>query len=117
TRIYNIWHFLCVFVIWTSYSPINEHRTFSDTSLAIAVVPMIFLFFQVGYLPTSPSRLLQCPMSWNARSFSLRSKNSHDLPVLRTRLRGGGTGLPETKGKGLKEIDEIFDGDELLSGT
>jgi MFS family permease len=135
---------LVVFVIWTICSAINEQRNFSDHSLAIAVVAMIFLF-QVGYQPFA---IATVPYVVECSLFSLRSKTAMIFQfcgytasfftgyvnpiamdnigwryyivacvVLAVECAFAWWYLPETKGKGLEEIGEIFDGDELLTGT
>ncbi|RAO72398.1 uncharacterized protein BHQ10_008410 [Talaromyces amestolkiae] len=135
---------LVVFVVWTICSALNEQRNFSDHSLAIAVVAMIFLF-QVGYQPFA---IATVPYVVECSLFSLRSKTAMIFQfcgytasfftgyvnpiamdsigwryyivacvVLAVECAFAWWYLPETKGKGLEEIGEIFDGDELLTGT
>ncbi|GAM34948.1 hypothetical protein TCE0_015r02869 [Talaromyces pinophilus] len=135
---------LVVFVIWTICSALNEQRNFSDRSLAIAVVAMIFLF-QVGYQPFA---IATVPYVVECSLFSLRSKTAMIFQfcgytasfftgyvnpiamdsigwryyivacvVLAIECAFAWWYLPETKGKGLEEIGEIFDGDELVTGT
>lgn len=135
---------LVVFVVWTICSALNEQKGFSDRSLAIAVVAMIFLF-QVGYQPFA---IATVPYVVECSLFSLRSKTAMIFQfcgytasfftgyvnpiamdsigwryyivacvILAVECAFAWWYLPETKGKGLEEIGEIFDGDELLTGT
>ncbi|KAG5770224.1 hypothetical protein H9Q72_002798 [Fusarium xylarioides] len=135
---------LVVFVVWTICSALNEERHFSDRPLALAVVAMIFLF-QVGYQPFAISTVpyvVECSL-YSLRSktamifqfcgYSASFFTGYVNPVALDRIGWryyifacavlgvecvfAWWYLPETKGKGLEEIGQIFDGDELLTGT
>lgn len=137
--------FMClVFVIWTICSALNEQRNFQDKPLAIAVVAMIFLF-QVGYQPFAVSTVpyvVECSLfslrSKTAMIFQFCGYTASfftgyvnpiaidsigwkyyivAVAVLAFEVAFAVWLLPETKGKSLEEIGEIFDGDELLSGA
>ncbi|KAI3584087.1 general substrate transporter [Fusarium oxysporum f. sp. albedinis] len=135
---------LVVFIVWTICSALNEERHFSDRPLALAVVAMIFLF-QVGYQPFAISTVpyvVECSL-YSLRSktamifqfcgYSASFFTGYVNPVALDRIGWryyifacavlgvecvfAWWYLPETKGKGLEEIGQIFDGDELLTGT
>jgi MFS family permease len=135
---------LIVFIAWTICSALNEERHFSDRPLALAVVAMIFLF-QVGYQPFAISTVpyvVECSL-YSLRSkaamvfqfcgYSASFFTGYVNPVALDRIGWryyifacavlgvecvfAWWYLPETKGKGLEEIGQIFDGDELLTGT
>lgn len=135
---------LVVFVVWTICSALNEQADFNNRSLALAVVAMIFLF-QVGYQPFAISTVpyvVECSLySLRAKtamifqfcgytaSFFTGYVNPVAMDsigwryyivasvVLAIECAFAWWYLPETKGKGLEEIGEIFDGDELATGT
>ncbi|RBR11944.1 hypothetical protein FVER53590_14142 [Fusarium verticillioides] len=135
---------LVVFIVWTICSALNEERHFSDRPMALAVVAMIFLF-QVGYQPFAISTVpyvVECSL-YSLRSktamifqfcgYSASFFTGYVNPVALDRVRWryyifacavlgvecvfAWWYLPETKGKGLEEIGQIFDGEELLTGT
>ncbi|CAL5874067.1 uncharacterized protein PFLUO_LOCUS8354 [Penicillium psychrofluorescens] len=135
---------LLVFIIWTICSALNEQRNFTDHPLELAVVAMIFLF-QVGYQPFAIATVpyvVECSL-FSLRSktamifqfcgYTASFFTSYVNPVamdsigwryyivacaiLGFECAFAWWYLPETKGKGLEEIGEIFDGDELLTGT
>lgn len=135
---------LVVFIVWTICSALNEQRGFSDRPLALAVVAMVFLF-QVGYQPFAISTVpyvIECSL-YSLRSktamifqfcgYSASFFTGYVNPVAMDRIGWryyivacavlgvecafAWWYLPETKGKGLEEIGEIFDGDELVTGT
>ncbi|KAF5593418.1 hexose transporter [Fusarium subglutinans] len=135
---------LVVFIVWTICSALNEERQFSDRPLALAVVAMIFLF-QVGYQPFAISTVpyvVECSL-YSLRSktamifqfcgYSPSFFTGYVNPVALDRIGWryyifacavlsvecvfAWWYLPETQGKGLEEIGQIFDGDELLTGT
>ncbi|KAL2208325.1 general substrate transporter [Sarocladium strictum] len=135
---------LAVFIIWTICSALNEQRNFAERPLALAVVAMIFLF-QVGYQPFAISTVpyvVECSL-YSLRSktamifqfcgYSASFFTGYVNPVaidsigwryyivacvvLGIECAFAWWYLPETKGKGLEEIGEIFDGDELVTGT
>ncbi|KAG9499391.1 hypothetical protein J7337_007847 [Fusarium musae] len=135
---------LVVFIVWTICSALNEERHFSDRPMALAVVATIFLF-QVGYRPFAISTVpyvVECSL-YSLRSktamifqfcgYSASFFTGYVNPVALDRVRWryyifacavlgvecvfAWWYLPETKGKGLEEIGQIFDGEELLTGT
>ncbi|CAK7205120.1 hypothetical protein SEUCBS139899_007885 [Sporothrix eucalyptigena] len=133
-----------VFIIWTICSAINQERDFQDKSLAIAVVAMIFLF-QVGYQPLAIASVpyvietslfslrSKTAMIFQFCGYSASLYNGYVNPIalenigwryyiFAVAILGVETAyawwfLPETKGKGLEEIGEIFDGDEFVTGA
>ncbi|KAJ5150347.1 general substrate transporter [Penicillium canariense] len=135
---------LLVFIIWTICSAINEQKNFTDHPLALAVVAMIFLF-QVGYQPFAIATVpyvVECSLfslrSKTAMIFQFCGYTASFFTgyvnpiaidsigwryyivacvVLGLECAFAWWYLPETKGKGLEEIGEIFDGDELLTGV
>lgn len=135
---------LVVFIIWTVCSAINEERNFRDQPLAVAVVAMIFLF-QVGYQPFAIATVpyvVECSLfslrSKTAMIFQFCGYTASfftcyvnpiamdsigwryyivAVAVLAVECAFAWWYLPETKGKGLEEIGEIFDGDDLLTGV
>ncbi|KAH8658542.1 general substrate transporter [Ilyonectria robusta] len=135
---------LVVFIIWTVCSAINEERHFGDQPLAIAVVAMIFLF-QVGYQPFAIATVpyvVECSLfslrSKTAMIFQFCGYTASfftgyvnpiamdsigwryyivAVAVLAVECAFAWWYLPETKGKGLEEIGEIFDGDDFLTGV
>lgn len=135
---------LFVFIIWTICSAINQERNFKDHALGKAVVAMIFLF-QVGYQPfiiTTVPYVVECSLfslrsktamiyqfcGYTASFFTgyvnpIAMENIGwryyivAVAILAAECAFSWWYLPETKGKGLEEIGEIFDGDELLTGV
>lgn len=135
---------LLVFIIWTICSALNEQRHFTDHPLALAVVAMIFLF-QVGYQPFAIATVpyvVECSLfslrSKTAMIFQFCGYSASFFTGYVNPIAMDSIGwryyivacvvlglecafawwyLPETKGKGLEEIGEIFDGDELLTGV
>lgn len=135
---------LAVFVIWTVCSALNEERHFADRPLAIAVVAMVFLF-QVGYQPTAIASIpyiiemslfllrSKTAMIFQLCGYTASLYNGFVNPIamdnigwryyifavaiLAVECVSAWWYLPETKGKGLEEIGEIFDGAELVTGV
>lgn len=135
---------LLVFIVWTICSAINQERDFKDKPLAIAVVAMFFLF-QVGYQPLATASVpcvveislfllrSKTAMLFQFCGYTASLYNGFVNPiamdnigwryyifavaVLGAQCAYARWALPETKGKGLEEIGEIFDGDELLTGA
>lgn len=135
---------LIVFIIWTICSALNEQRGFKDHPLAIAVVAMIFLF-QVGYQPFAVATVpyvVECSLfslrSKTAMIFQFCGYSASfftgyvnpvaidsigwryyivAVAVLAFECGFAWWYLPETKGKSLEEIGEIFDGDDMLTGA
>lgn len=135
---------LVVFIIWTICSALNEQRNYSDRPLALAVVAMIFLF-QVGYQPFAISTVpyvVECSLfslrsktamifqfCGYAASFFTGYINPIAMDsigwryymvacaVIAIECAFAWWYLPETKGKGLEEIGEIFDGEGPLTGN
>lgn len=135
---------LVVFVVWTIASAINQERDFKDRGIAIAVVAMIFLL-NVGYQPVGTASVLyviesslfslrsKTAMIFQACGYTASVFNNFANPVameaitwryyivycvvLAVEVLITYFFLPETKGKGLEEISEIFDGSELMTGV
>ncbi|CAK7214804.1 hypothetical protein SEUCBS140593_002314 [Sporothrix eucalyptigena] len=135
---------LVVFVIWTICSALNQERDFADKSLAIAVVAMVFLF-QVGYqqlavvsvpyvVETSLFSLrAKTAMLFQFCGYTASLYNGYVNPialenigwryyifavaVLAVETVFAWWFLPETKGKGLEEIGEVFNDGELVTGA
>lgn len=133
-----------VFVIWTVCSAINEERLFKDHALATTVVAMIFLF-QVGYQPAAIASIpyvieislfslrSKTAMIFQFCGYTASLYNGFVNPIAMNNIGWryyiwavvilavecvfAWWYLPETKGKGLEEIGEIFDGDELVTGV
>ncbi|KAL2826950.1 general substrate transporter [Aspergillus pseudoustus] len=129
---------LLVFVVWTVCSALNEQRGFADRALARAVVAMIFLF-QVGYQPFAVATVpyvVECSLfslrSKTAMIFQFCGYSASFFTGYVNPVAMDSIGwryyivacailgfecafawwyLPETKGKGLEEIGEIFDAD------
>ena len=126
-----------VFVIWTVLSALNQERNFQDKSLASAVVAMIFLF-HVGYQPLAASAIVyvieSAPFSLRAKTSMIFQLCTYTASVFNNFVNPIAMDaikwryyivycgilaievvvtyfyLPETKGRGLEEIAEIFDG-------
>lgn len=126
-----------VFVIWTITSALNQERHFADKKLASAVVAMIFLF-HVGYQPLGAAAIVyvieSAPFSLRAKTsmifqfcaYTASVFNNFVNPVamdaiqwryyivycviLAAEVTITFFFLPETKGRSLEQIAEIFDG-------
>jgi MFS family permease len=128
---------LLVFVIWTITSALNQERDFQDKTLASAVVAMIFLF-HLGYQPLAASAIVyvieSAPFSLRAKTSMIFQLCGYSASVFNNFVNPIAMDaigwryyivycvilafevvityfyLPETKGRGLEEIAEIFDG-------
>ncbi|KAL1895650.1 hypothetical protein Sste5346_005120 [Sporothrix stenoceras] len=135
---------LVVFVVWTICSALNQERNFEDKSLALAVVAMVFLF-QVGYqqlavasvpyvVETSLFSLrAKTAMIFQFCGYSASLYNGYVNPIalenigwryyifavaiLAVETVFAWWFLPETKGRGLEEIGEVFEDGELVTGA
>lgn len=133
-----------VFVIWTIASAIMEEQDFKNRKLAALVVAMLFLF-QVGYQPVGVASIpyvmevslyslrSKTAMIFQGCGYTASVYNGFVNPIametitwryyifgiviLAVEIVLSYLYLPETKAKGLEEIGEIFDGDELLTGV
>ncbi|OAA67802.1 General substrate transporter [Akanthomyces lecanii RCEF 1005] len=128
-----------VFVIWTITSALNQERNFEDKRLASAVVAMIFLF-HVGYQPLGAAAIVyvieSAPFSLRAKTAMIFQFCAYTASVFNNFVNPIAMDaiqwryymvyvailvaeviityffLPETKGRSLEEIAEIFDGPE-----
>lgn len=126
-----------VFVIWTITSALNQERNFEDKQLASTVVAMIFLF-HLGYQPLAAAAIVyvieSAPFSLRAKTsmifqfcaYTASVFNNFVNPIamdaiewryyivycviLASEIVITYFYLPETRGRGLEEIAEIFDG-------
>lgn len=126
-----------VFVIWTITSALNQEQHFENKMLAYAVVAMIFLF-QVGYQPVGASAIVyvleSAPFSLRAKASMVFQFCAYTAGVFNNFVNPIAIDaiqwryyivycvilafeivvtffyLPETKGRGLEEIAEVFDG-------
>lgn len=134
----------CCYIIWTVCSAINQERNFTDSGLSAAVLLMIFLFsfFYHMCAPIAPTYIMEVvPYSLRAKASMLYQLtgnlaglyNSFANPVAMDAIAWRyyivwccAIGFnfvmiylffPETKGKGLEEVAEVFEGPDNLSGT
>ncbi|KAL3475183.1 general substrate transporter [Aspergillus californicus] len=132
------------YIIWTICSAINEQRHFQDQSLAAAVLAMIFVFNAMYHVcsPIAPTYIMEVvPYSLRAKAsmlYQLSSGlaglyNAFANPVAMDAISwryyivwccviGVNFTLiffffPETKGRSLEEVAEIFDGPDALAGV
>lgn len=126
-----------VFIIWTITSAFNQQRNFEDKKLASTVVAMIFIF-HLGYQPLAAAAIVyvieSAPFSLRAKTsmiFQFCSQtaglfNNFVNPIAMEAIQWRYyivycvilgfevivtyLYLPETMGRGLEEIAEIFDG-------
>ena len=132
------------YIIWTICSALNQERHFKDKGLAGGVLAMIFLFSLSYHIlsPIAPTYIMEVvPYSLRAKAAMLYQLtgnlaglyNSFANPVAMDAIAwkyyivwcvviGINFTLiffffPETKGKGLEEVAEIFDGPGSLSGV
>ena len=132
------------YIIWTICSALNQERDFKDHGLAAAVLVMIFIFGMCYHMcsPVAPTYIMEVvPYSLRAKASMLYQLtgnlaglyNSFANPVAMDAIAwryyivwcvviGVNFTLiyfffPETKGKGLEEVAEIFDGPNHLSGV
>ncbi|CAL5873688.1 uncharacterized protein PFLUO_LOCUS7970 [Penicillium psychrofluorescens] len=132
------------YILWTICSAINEERDFKDRGFAAAVLLMIFIFNACYHMfsPVSPTYIMEVVQySLRAKASMLYQLsgglaglyNSFANPVAMDAISWRyyivwccviGVHLtiiyfffPETKGKGLEEVAEIFDGPDALAGV
>lgn len=132
------------YIIWTICSAVNEQRGFKDKGFAAAVLVMIFVFSAFYHMcsPVAPTYIMEVvPYSLRAKASMLYQLtgnlagiyNSFANPVAMDAISwkyyivwcvviGINFTLiflffPETKGLGLEEVAEIFDGRDALFGT
>ncbi|OBT57507.1 hypothetical protein VE04_01608 [Pseudogymnoascus sp. 24MN13] len=126
-----------VFIMWTVLSALNQEQNFHNKSLASAVVAMIFIF-QLGYQPVGASAIVyvieSAPFSLRAKTSMIFQLCAYTASVFNNFVNPIAIDaikwryyivycvilafeititfffLPETKGRGLEEIAEIFDG-------
>jgi MFS family permease len=126
-----------VFIIWTITSALNQERNFEDKKLASTVVAMIFLF-HLGYQPLAAAAIVyvieSAPFSLRAKTSMIFQFCAYTASVFNNFVNPIAMDaikwryyivycvilgfevvityfyLPETKGRGLEEIAEIFDG-------
>lgn len=131
-----------VFSIWTITSALNQERNFEDKNLAATVVAMIFLF-HVGYQPLAASAIVyvieSAPFSLRAKTSMIFQLCAYIASVFNNFVNPIAMDaiewryylvycgilafevvityfyLPETKGRGLEEIAEVFDGPAAAS--
>ena len=132
------------YIIWTICSAINQEKDFKDKGFAAAVLLMIFIFSACYHMcsPVAPTYIMEVvPYSLRAKAsmmYQLTGNlagiyNSFANPVAMDAISwryyivwcvviGINFTLiffffPETKGKGLEEVAEIFDGSTALFGV
>ena len=133
-----------VFLIWTIASALMQEQDFKNRHLAILVVAMLFLF-QAGYQPVAVASIpyvieislfslrSKTAMIFQGCGYTAQVYNGFVNPIametitwryyifgiviIAVEIVLAYFFLPETKGRGLEEIGEIFDGDELLTGV
>lgn len=131
-----------VFIVWTITSALNQERNFEDKKLAAAVVAMIFLF-HVGYQPLAAAAIVyvieSAPFSLRAKTsmifqfcaYTASIFNNFVNPVAMDAIQwryyivycvilGAEVTityffLPETKGRSLEEIAEVYDGPNAVN--
>lgn len=131
------------YIIWTICSALNEKHNFADKGFAAAVLAMIFVFSAAYHMcsPVAPTYIMEVvPFSLRAKAammYQLTGNlaglyNSFANPVAMDAISwryyivwcvviGVNFVLiwlffPETRGKGLEEVAEIFDGPDALVG-
>ncbi|KAL2867385.1 hexose transporter protein [Aspergillus lucknowensis] len=132
------------YIIWTICSALNEQRNFEDKRFAAAVLAMIFVFSAAYHMcsPVAPTYIMEVvPFSLRSKAammYQLTGNlaglyNSFANPVAMDAISwryyivwccviGVNFGLiflffPETRGKGLEEVAEIFDGPDVRAGV
>jgi sugar porter (SP) family MFS transporter len=135
---------LVILTIWTACSAVDAQRHFADKGLAAAVVLMIYLFGACYHLvgaTASPYIMEISPYSLRSKAAGLYQLcgslpglyNTWTNPIAMDAigwkyyivwtclttvwLTFCYFFVPETKGKGLEEINEVFDGHDVISGT
>ncbi|KXL47213.1 hypothetical protein M433DRAFT_164874 [Acidomyces richmondensis BFW] len=132
---------LVVFIVWTIASAIDQERDFQESGLASAMVAMIFVF-QVGYQPVGAASVLyvtesalfslrsKTAMIFQACGYTASVFNNFANPIamnsitwryyvvycviLALEVLITFFFLPETKGRRLEEIGEVFDGPYIV---
>lgn len=132
------------YIIWTICSAINQEKDFKDKGFAAAVLLMIFIFGACYHMcsPVAPTYIMEVvPFSLRSKASMLYQLtgnlaglyNSFANPVamdaiswryyivwcvvIAIHLTLIYFFFPETKGRGLEEVAEIFDGPNALSGV
>jgi sugar porter (SP) family MFS transporter len=132
------------YIIWTACSAVNQQRHFKDKGLAGGVLSMIFMFSFAYHMvsPIAPTYIMEVvPYSLRAKAsmmYQLTGNlaglyNSFANPVAMDAIAWKYYIVwcvviainftliyfffPETKGRGLEEVAEIFDGPDSLSGA
>ena len=132
------------YIIWTICSALNQERDFKDKGLAAAVLLMIFIFSMFYHMcsPVAPTYIMEvvqyslrakASMMYQLTGNLAGIYNSFANPVAMDAISwryyivwccviGVNFTLiffffPETKGKGLEEVAEIFDGPNALAGV
>jgi MFS family permease len=132
------------YIIWTICSAINEKKNFEDKGFAGAVLAMIFVFSAAYHMcsPVAPTYIMEVvPFSLRAKAsmmYQLTGNlaglyNSFANPVAMDAISWRYyivwccviavnfviifLFFPETKGKALEEVAEIFDGPDALAGV
>lgn len=132
------------YIIWTVCSALNEERGFKDKGFAAAVLLMIFIFSMFYHMcsPVAPTYIMEvvqyslrakASMMYQLTGNLAGIYNSFANPVAMDAISwryyivwccviGVNFTLiflffPETKGKGLEEVAEIFDGADALVGV
>ncbi|KUL87045.1 hypothetical protein ZTR_05754 [Talaromyces verruculosus] len=132
------------YVIWTICSAINQQKNFKDSGYAAAVLLMIFIYGACYHMcsPVAPTYIMEVvPYSLRAKASMLYQLtgnlagiyNSFANPVAMEKISWRYYIVwcvviaihftliffffPETKGMGLEEVAEIFDGPNALSGV
>ncbi|KIX05709.1 uncharacterized protein Z518_03681 [Rhinocladiella mackenziei CBS 650.93] len=132
------------YIIWTVCSAINQEKNFEDTRYAAAVLAMIFIYGGFYHLcsPISPTYIMEVvPYSLRSKASMLYQLtgnlagvyNSFANPVAMDAISWRYYIVwcviiainftliffffPETKGRALEEVAEIFDGPNALSGV
>jgi sugar porter (SP) family MFS transporter len=132
------------YILWTICSALNEERDFKDKGFAAAVLLMIFIFSACYHMcsPIAPTYIMEvvqyslrakASMMYQLTGNLAGIYNSFANPVAMDAISwryyivwccviGIHFTLiyfffPETKGKGLEEVAEIFDGPDALAGV
>jgi MFS family permease len=132
------------YIIWTICSAMNEKKNFEDKGFAGAVLAMIFVFSAAYHMcsPVAPTYIMEVvPFSLRAKAsmmYQLTGNlaglyNSFANPVAMDAISWRYyivwccviavnfviifLFFPETKGKALEEVAEIFDGPDALAGV
>lgn len=129
---------IVAFLIWTIISAINEQRKFGDNHLGVAIVVMIFVFYfcyNTSWNPIFPTYLIEIlPFTLRAKGLMINQTFTYGSGLFNgfvnpIALEGIGWRyymvflillfvwfvaiwfiFPETSGRTLEEVGEIFDG-------